>query len=401
MTLEPRDPVTPNARKLDVQGVSSTTTARSVSRLNAQRTHSATPSEDIGHGTETPTNTVRSSRNTPPTVKQKRAKTTPLTSYGDLLRAAYGPVRRRWKPTHKEIIEIQTGPGLNSTERAQLLDLAKSDITLKRTRELMLFGAKRLDGPNRDRPVQGFVRDVLRGHPAYQSKSLKAALEHASVPLERHTVHVLIGETSRWYERSKLPKREANPCLVNALHCLLLWQGDSQSTPPTLQDVLRYLQEELWTSFSKRRVSEFNKFRALVGDRDPYATSIACSGLSGQILELRRQLNESRASTRQLQASLNEIKNHLQDTRDQLKDTTSRSTRLDRALGAARESHANEKAHLQDDFEKLRSSVARRLKAELSLLNDGLYALRRNPPKVSVMCDHAERAIDGLTREPA
>lgn len=373
--------------------------SRNVSTPSAQPAGSAKPSKRLERQGEAPATAVESSGETPRPVKEKRTTPPLLTSYGDLLRAVYGPVRRRWKPTHKEIGEVQRGPRLRSADRAQLLDLAGSDITLKKTRELMLFGMNRLDGPNGDRPVHCFVRDVLRRHPAYQSKSLSATLEDADVPLDRRTVHVLTAEARRWYERSELPKRQTNSYLANALHCLLLWHGESRSSSPSFQDVLGYLQDELWISFAKRRTSELDKFRSLIGDRDPYATSIACSGLSGQVFELRRQLSASRASTRQLQVSLNEVNRQLQETKDQLKDVTARSTRLDHALGAARENCANEKAHLLDNIEKLRSSVVRRLKAELSLLNDGLHALRRDPPKVSIMDDHAERAVDGLTRE--
>ena len=374
--------------------------SRNVSTPNAQPARSpAKPSKRLERQGEAPITSVESSSETPRPVKEKRTKAHPLTSYGDLLRAVYGPVRRRWKPTHKEIGEIQRGPRLRSADRAQLLDLAVSDATLKKTRELMLFGMNRLDGPNGDRTIRCFVRDVLRRHPAYQSKSLSATLENANVPLDRRTVHVLTAETRRWYERSELPKRQANSCLANALHCLLLWHAESRSSSLSLQDVLGYLQDELWISFAKRRTSELDKSRLLVADRDPYATSIACSGLSGQIIELRRQLSASRASTRRLEASLNEVNSQLEETKDRLKDVTARNASLDHALGSARESHANEKAHLLDNIEKLRSSVVRHLKAELSLLNDGLHALRRDPPKVSIMDDHAERAIDGLTRE--
>ena len=398
MTLpEQRGPVAPNARTPDDAAVPLATTPRNAPAPSVPPADSAASSGKRELPGQAPA-PAESSSDTSRSAKQARTKAPPLKSYADLLRAVYGPARRRWKPTHKEIGEIQ-GSKLHSADREVLLDLAASDVTLKKTRDLMLFGMNRLDGPSGDRPIRSFVRDVLHRHPAYQSKSLSAALARANVPLERRTVHVLTTEARRWHERSELPKRQANSCLANALHCLLLLHGKDRSSSPSLQDVLGFLREELWISFTKRRTSELDKLRVLVGDRDPYATSIACSGLSGHILELRRQLSVSRASTRELETSLNAVNGRLRETKDQLKDANTRRTGLDHALGAARESHANETAHLRDTLEKLRSSVVRRLKTELSLLNDGLHALRRDPPKVSVMDDHAERAIDGRTRE--
>ena len=348
---------------------------------------------------EAPLGTPSDRRNPPPTAKPKRTKAPPLTSYADLFHAAYGPARRRWKPTRAEIDAIQAGPHLDSTDHEQLLKLAASDLSLKRTRDLMLYGIKRLDGPNSDGPVRRFIHAVLSRHPAYQSRSLKAALNRAEDPLRQGTVHVLVHETRRWCERSTLPKRTANTCIANALHCLLLWYNENSSVPLRLEDALNHLRTELWKSFAKRQRSTPDKLRALIADRDPYATSIACLRLEEQNDELRRQIHISRATesrTRDHAQALEAERNTLQD---KVKDATIWKARLHRELDTTRIDHANEKAHMRDALENLRSSVVRRLRNELALLNDGLHALRRNPPKVSVMNDHAERAIDGLTRE--
>lgn len=54
----------------------------------------------------------------------------------------------------------------------------------------------------------------------------------------------------------------------------------------------------------------------------------------------------------------------------------------------------DEYAIVQDDLATLRGSVLRVVVAELTMLQDGLYALRRGKPHVTI--DHMERAIDGL-----
>ena len=54
---------------------------------------------------------------------------------------------------------------------------------------------------------------------------------------------------------------------------------------------------------------------------------------------------------------------------------------------------------MRNDYEDLRGRVLRRLREDTALLEEGLHALRREPPKVHVMEDHAERAIDALKRE--
>ena len=46
----------------------------------------------------------------------------------------------------------------------------------------------------------------------------------------------------------------------------------------------------------------------------------------------------------------------------------------------------------------MKGQTLRRLNEDSALLEEGLHALQREPPKVGVMIDHAERAIDGLKR---
>ena len=55
-----------------------------------------------------------------------------------------------------------------------------------------------------------------------------------------------------------------------------------------------------------------------------------------------------------------------------------------------------EVAHLEDDLEKVRGDTIRVLTAEIRMLGDGLHALKKDPPKVHVMIDHAERSRDSL-----
>lgn len=72
------------------------------------------------------------------------------------------------------------------------------------------------------------------------------------------------------------------------------------------------------------------------------------------------------------------------------------------ALTAALEEirdHQTAVTHLRDDFERLRTRVLRRLSRELDLLDEGMGAIRREPPRLHVMLDHGERATSGLREE--
>ena len=319
-----------------------------------------------------------------------------------MLRAAYSPIRRRWKPTGTELREMRAGPNLDKTEREQLLDMAAMDHTLKRTRELMLLGLKRLDGGNRERPVHGFARDILRHHPAYQLKSLQAALEHPERSDDKHAVQIISNvnyASLPWQEGFTLSTPQARTCRTNALQCLLLWYREGLSPPLPLERIHYYLHTELWVPSAARRTSESEQVQILIKTRDHAAAAIASSTFQRQAVESRRQADASRAAESRAIAQTRTLEESLTSLEERLKDAQTRLERATEVLNAEQRDRGIERTHLQDDYEKLRGRVVRRLEAELSLLKEGLQALRRDPPKVAVMDDHADRAIDGLTCE--
>jgi hypothetical protein len=54
---------------------------------------------------------------------------------------------------------------------------------------------------------------------------------------------------------------------------------------------------------------------------------------------------------------------------------------------------------LQNQYYSLRGLTLRRLRREVALLKDGLYALKQPVPKLHVTMDHVERVIEGLETE--
>ncbi len=90
---------------------------------------------------------------------------------------------------------------------------------------------------------------------------------------------------------------------------------------------------------------------------------------------------------------------NLTEAEQSLKELKTKVVCLEEKSKQERKTHATETAHMKDNYEQLRGRVLRRLKEELSLLEEGLYALQRDPPKVHVMVDHADRAIGSLKRE--
>ena len=237
---------------------------------------------------------------------------------------------------------------LDSGQRDELLCLAESDRTLKKTLDMMLFGVKRLDGRAADRPVSGFVRDALRRHPAFRTRSLVEALEHPDRSDDQHAIRILGAlnyAALSWNEPSvRLSKNQVATCRANALRCLLLWYRDNLSSRLPLTRIHRHLRAELWEPTIARRTSEPERALALIKDRDPVATAIACTVSESQVAELRRQTQESRAAASRGELRAQQLETQCCDLERQLSDTRNRIAYLTDTLRTERTRHASEKA---------------------------------------------------------
>ena len=332
----------------------------------------------------------------------KRAKPAALESCADLLRAVYSGKRKRLKPPEKVLGKIRQGPKLQPAEREELLSFAVQDHTLERTRELMLLSVEHFDGPNLAGQVREFVRDVLMRHPAFRKESLAAALRNLPEgPAPERAVKILTQqsfESLPWPEGSTpLEKSVLDKCRTNAAYCLLLWHREIRGI--SFKDIINSLHTSLWKPAAERHKSEAQQLRALMNNRDPTAAALSCSSLEEQVLDAERRADAAREITAGANARARELEGKLGDLEGQLAAEKTQVERLTAALHTEQQAHKNDVAHSRDEYAKLRGHLLRRIRQELSLLEDGLHALRRTPPKVRVMDDHAERAIDGLKRE--
>ena len=333
---------------------------------------------------------------------ETRVKPPALQSLGDLLRTVYGRKRRSLNLKKTEIGAICSVPKVETVERDELLGLAASDRTLERTRELMLLSMERFDAATVGGQLWEFVRDVLHRHPAFAAESLAWLLENQpDAPSEERAVRTLTSQsfaTLRWPEGlTALKKKEMEQCRLNALWCLLLWFRKTRGT--SFERIQRYLHTNIWAPAARHQNTDLRKLRVLMTNRQHAAIAVACSMLEKEAFEQREQADASRMAEERAIMHAKELEEKIASTNTQIEAAKAQIEQLERDVSSARSAHENEKAHMRNDYEELRGRVLRRLREELALLDEGLHALRRDPPKVHVMEDHAERAIDGLKGE--
>ena len=332
----------------------------------------------------------------------KVSKKKPVESVAELLHNWYAITKRRTPrlPTMREFGAMD--PDMGDTEKGTLVALAASDRTLEKTRQLLLLVVKirREHVANR---VREFAGAVLQRHPAFHRPLLATLLEGVPAePEDKRIVDLLMAQDYSalpWPQRTDtLRKRELNRCRANAVCCVLMWLYLSGKLPPS--DVVHYLRDNVWKPAAGRRDAvQGERLHALMSTKDSAAASVLCELFEERLRERRDAADAAQAAERAAARRVRELEAELAGSRSALEDFRHANSRLRETLVEEGRLRADDRAHLKDDYQRLRGRVLRRLKEDRSLLEDGLHALRRQPPKVRVMMDHAQRVIDSLGRE--
>lgn len=335
------------------------------------------------------------------TVVKKPAPTV-FRSLAELVTATYSQPFRKLKVKKTDVATMRTAPGLESADYDALVGLASSDRTLERTRDLMLLSLESFGGTALAAQTRLIVRGVLLRHQAFRFDIMSRIFDGQPTTTDENQAVRAVADRNYallvWPEGlAPLTKAEESQCAANTIHCLLLWLRDVNGMP--LLRLHQYLNTYLWRPSAKGLTTDAKKIRRLASTRDRAALAVACAVVEDEAVE-QRQVAEA-AHRRELAAvaRADTAERAIADARERLIESNAEIQRLTNELQVERQRRELAATHSNDDHQALKGRLARRLKAEVSLLDDGLHALRREPPKVDVMLDHAERAIEGLRQE--
>jgi hypothetical protein len=290
---------------------------------------------------------------------------------------------------------------LTEEARSRLLRLAADDVLLAVPRQLLLSVRDIAGYPALNSEVRNFVRQVLEMHPAFSRPELRSALgNQADSPGTETAMAMLVANDFSALPDPKTDKplksKDLDELRANAAYCLALWFVETRGL--SIVKLNQLLFETLWRPQSLDAEDETMQLRSLTEIRDLAGVGLACVTFKRRADEfayLEADLRRKLAAESERVSALT-LKN--EQLRGDLDERDRRLAGLDQALQAERRDHEHTRAHLQDDFEQLRTRLLRRIKSEVNLLTEGLHALRRDPPKVHVMEDHAERALDALRK---
>ncbi len=335
----------------------------------------------------------------------RSAKKKRVASVADLIGGWYGNAKTKIlkAPTKPQMRAMATAWKLDETQERHLVDLASADRTLDKTRQLLLLVVGMQEGAIAS-TVQKFAKQVLHNHPIFNTPSFAAVFGNTRTASKAggisgeidvaKLIHLVMANDLRLLfpakELGRKRKGELERCRHNAACCTLMWLYLRGQISWDL--AINYLREYIWNPPPARHKTGSEMLRAVMGARDIAAASVASALVEEQLRVARAAENQATERAQNADAKLTETETELAEARgsnDVLRGKLERERRL----------RAEDATALKDEYQQLRGRVLRRLREEISMLEDGLHALRRDPPKVGVMMDHGERVVDGLRRE--
>lgn len=341
--------------------------------------------------------------NTPESVSTAKKKTREeINNLEQFIAYAYTRKGRHFSLKKKELKVVSEDPKLDEDAKKRLMAFTKADVFLKVPRQLLLMARELKINPLLKSEIQNFVRDVLKDHAVFRAPELTGVLENHPNALSPRATLAKIATTDysylKWFKKDKpLKPKDYQELIVNTVYCLVVWFADTRGI--AFETLNQYLFESLWKPKTSSIKNDAARFRVLTEIIDLGGVGLACQIFKQQgdrLAQIAESANKAQEvaiiENQTLQESLAEYKLKLEQ-RDQ------DIVQLKQVIEEERQNFRDTCIHLQDDIEKLRTRLLRRLKTEVDLLDEGLFALRRDPPKIHVMDDHAERALEGLKKE--
>ena len=333
-----------------------------------------------------------------PKKTAKRAKRPPIRTFAELIQTTYGMkagVKTLQKTDTKALL---SAPALNESDRGEFLELARADKTLEKTNQLMLLSV-RSEAPKIANALREFAREVLKRHPLFQRQGMAGLLTNPqSMSMDTAVGTLIATDVTLLTEHNDnpLPKNQVDRCRTNAVRCLLLLLWATQGI--SVLRIQRCLQKHVWSPKARRHRSEKQKLEALVTSRDPSTASVTFTLLEERLREQEQRTQSAARAEERAQTRNRQLEQQITQLEDKLRHTTAECEQLRQERHKLRETHTTNEARWRHEYETLKGQTLRRLNEDSSLLEEGVQALQREPPKVGVMIDHAERAIDGLKR---
>lgn len=284
-----------------------------------------------------------------------------------------------------------------------LPEAAKVDLTLECTKKLFRAAFQSRSAVL----AQGLVevgRLALLSHCAFHHSTVEACI-NASDDQSRDVAALEILSAQDYSvltwpaEMPSLSQQRSRRCRQSAILCLICWLAIARRLKS--EEVCAYLDKYIWKMQTNVPRSDQARTTSLISaSPSSFKVTSVVSTLSGeQNAILRRALTDQSHRLRTMEADGRRSAKALEDSQRNLTAEKSSRTEVERDLANEKANHAATRVHLQDDYERLRSRLSRNLESASLLLNDGLQALDRDPPKLDIVDHHMRLVQDAIRAE--
>lgn len=319
---------------------------------------------------------------------------------------AYALKGRRVSITDAMERRIGREPKLDDEALARLSTIAQADTLFSVPRQLLLISHEIQTYPALRAAIRNFVKATMLASPLLAAEEIVGVIQNLpeSLAIEEAINTVLeaaIPPGSNNAKKEGIKSSQIAELRANTAYCLAVWLHETRNV--SLEEVTDALYRSLWTSSAKEVRDERAKLRTLTEVRDTAALGIACDEFRRIAGERSRRADAAQVTIDNAKSEINKLTDELQllrqETAAQISSLEANVAETNARVEQLRVDAQHVETHLQDDLEELRTRVLRRLKADVSLLEEGLTALKRDPPKINVMVDHGERVTDALRVE--
>ena len=288
---------------------------------------------------------------------------------------------------------------------------AKNDLTLEKSKNLLIFSKELNSYPFFQRTLNEFIRDAVMRHPIMVSNSAQLWFPLSGGQDEANLCDLFatIGALKQSPQEVKLKKEDLNngdikavselqKARLNAFYIALVWRylnrylvfaefikvlratvyklRDTQSLESTVFDFLIAGQGKEVTNIASLLHWHFDQ-----GEGDRKAAEIAwlkAEELSGQLVKKNGLLVSANSEIQDLNEQIKELRKKLDEASEK-----------ERVLGI----------QTRDEKQKQRGRTLRILEGEIPLLADCLTALDRDPPKVEIAKEYIDLVLQKLSKE--
>lgn len=326
----------------------------------------------------------------------------PTTVLG-LIEYAYAKAGNKLEVVKKDLQQIKHDPAAADAEMAALRRHAKKDTYLAVPPSILATFAE-LDAPYLVKQrVLELVLAALVDHPVFSGLAMELAHPESDPPLTA----LVVSESARkqtfahlGFEVTTDYKEPARERLrVNAVVAFELFRIVRDAWP--FERFVEDMAELVWTTPNQKTTGR--AAAVLVSNRTIDALSQLARHFGRVTAEASRQTASARANARTQQRRAEDAERAGRDLEAQLlaerehaRGLAGQVASLTRSLESERSHRVVDQSHHADDYEALRTQVVRRLSTQVSLLTDGLHALRNGRTAVAEeFLDRALTAIGG------